>query len=75
MAAFRIDRTLFNESKGSPLELVAISRGRELLAKLQELYHVLWVEWAVGRHEKSSGWVERWFWEAQDLEPISLILE
>jgi len=64
---FESDRTLFNESKGSPLELVAISRGRELLdpslRSYRELYHVLWVEW--GEHvatRRAVGWVERWFW-------------
>jgi hypothetical protein len=77
---FESDRELFNESKGSPLELVAISRGRELLDPMlrgyRELYHVLWVKWEQSvATRRAVGWVERCFWEAQDLEPISLILE
>jgi hypothetical protein len=74
------DRELFDETNGSPLELVAISRGRELLDPMirmyREVYHVLWVEWHGSvATRRAVGWVERSFWEAQDLEPVNLILE
>jgi hypothetical protein len=77
---FENDRTLFDESTGSPLELVAISRGRELLDPMirsyREVYHVLWVDWQQSvATRRAVGWVERTFWEAQDLKSVHLILE
>jgi hypothetical protein len=74
------DRTLFDEVEGSPFELVAISRGRELLDPMlrsyREVYHVLWVEWHEGvATRRAVGWVERALWEAQDLKQVHLILD
>ena len=40
-----------------------------------EVYNVLWIEWTDGvAYRLASGWVAKSYWEASDLEDVSLIL-